>query len=278
MVSRVRVSGPRRHVSVLFRDREMTSQPERDAPVATLERRIARAALVIAVVAVAVQTTLHLVATLVFDPSSGIPWSFDADHENTPFMWASAVATFGAAFAVALIALVRNSDLPRLVGLAALLAYLSLDDVLSLHEQLGLELGERLLDDVRGGFVIRTWVLAYLPLLALAAALLLRTSRERNASGGLVPLGLLLLVLAVAFEVVGLVTTWIADEATTWPDSIQVALEEGAELAGWILVAGGLAAGLIGEIAEALTARAARAEDRPTSNVRPTEHEQTLSK
>jgi hypothetical protein len=63
---------------------------------------------------------------------------------------------------------------------------------------------------------------------------------------------LLLLGLAVAFEVAGLGTELLADESTTWPDSIEVALEEGAELGGWIFIAAGLSASLVVEVADAL--------------------------
>lgn len=217
-----------------------------------LVRRIVLAGAVVAVVAVATQTALHLLATLVLDASSGLPWWLNADNEGTPFTWGSGVATFAAAFALGLIVLVRNTAAPSLIVLAALIAYLSLDDILQLHERLTLELGDRIFEDDRPSWIVRTWVVVYVPLLALVSVLLFRITRNRRPQDGLVRLGLVLLGLAVAFELVGLGTELVADESTTWPDSIEVALEEGAELGGWILVAAGLSANLVAEVADAL--------------------------
>lgn len=220
-----------------------------------LERRIVLAGAVVGAVAVGTQTALHLLATLVLDASSGLLWYLDANNERTPFTWGSGVAAFAAAFALALIVLVRNTAAPDLILLAALIAYFSLDDILQLHEQLGLKLGERVFEDIRPVVIVRTWVLVYVPLLAVVAALLFRMTRDRRRADGLVRLGLLLLALAVAFEVAGLGTGWLADEGTTWPHSIEVALEEGAELGGWILIAAGLSARLVVEVAELGSAR-----------------------
>jgi positive regulator of sigma E activity len=114
--------------------------------------------------------------------------------------------------------LVRNKAAPGLIVLAALIAYLSLDDILRLHEKLALKLGERVFEDIRSGLIVRTWVLVYVPLLALVVVLLFRMTRDRRPGDGLVRLGLLLLGLAVAFEVAGLGTGLLADESTTWPD------------------------------------------------------------
>ena len=222
-------------------------------PVTALERRIVVAGAVVAAVAVGTQTALHLLATLVFDASSGLPWWLDADHEGTPFTWGSGVATFAAAFVLALIVLVRNTAAPGLIVLAALIAYLSLDDVLSLHERFALTVGKRAFEDIlRPEFIVRMWVLFYAPLVAVVAVLLFRMTRDRRPADGLVRLGLLLLALAVAFEVAGFGTTLLVDRSTTWPDSIEVALEEGAELGGWILIAAGLSASLVVEVADAL--------------------------
>jgi hypothetical protein len=229
-----------------------TGHSEPGSPVTALERRILLAGVMVAAVAVGTQTALHLLATLVLDASSGMPWWLDADHEGTPFTWGSGVATFAAAFALMLIVLVRNTAAPGLIVLAALIAFLSLDDILRLHEQLAQKLGERAFEDIRPDFIDRSWVLVYVPLLALVAVLLLRMTRDRRPADRLVRLGLLLLAVAVAFEVASLGPTSLADGGTTWPDSIEVALEEGAELGGWILVAAGLSAILVVDVAHVL--------------------------
>jgi hypothetical protein len=229
-----------------------SGHPEPGSPVTALERRILLAGAVVAAVAVGTQTALHLLATLVLDTSSGLPWWLDADHEGTQFSWASGAATFAAALALALIVLVRNTAAPGLILLAALIAYLSLDDIARLHEQLAQKLREGAFENIRPEFIDRSWVVVYVPLLAVVAVLLLRMTRDRRPADGLVRLGLLLLALAVGFEVAGLGTTLLADESTTWPDSIEVALEEGAELGGWILIAAGLSARLVVEVAYAL--------------------------
>jgi hypothetical protein len=228
-----------------------TGHPEPGSPVTALERRILLAGAVVAAVAVGTQTGLHLLATLVLDTSSGLPWWLDADHEGTQFSWASGVATFAAALALALIVLVRNTAAPGLIVLAALIAYLSLDDIARLHEHLAQKLREGAFENIRPEFIDRSWVVVYVPLLAVVAVLLLRMTRDRRPADGLVRLGLLLLALAVGFEVAGLGTTLLADESTTWPDSVEVALEEGAELGGWILIAAGLSARLVVEVAYA---------------------------
>ena len=49
-------------------------------------------------------------------------------------------------------------------------------------------------------------------------------------------------MVGIAFEVVGLTTKWLARRDVVWPDDIRIGLEEGIELAGWILVATGLIA------------------------------------
>ena len=79
----------------------------------------------------------------------------------------------------------------------------------------------------------------FLPLFGLAALLLLRTARRLPAQlAGLVYLGLGLLVLALATELVSTALYELADvERGSWPDTLEVVLEETAELAAWILIA-----------------------------------------
>ena len=51
-----------------------------------------------------------------------------------------------------------------------------------------------------------------------------------------------MLVAAVACEVVGVVTKPLDRRGIAWPDILRVGIEEGIELAGWIVASAGLTA------------------------------------
>jgi hypothetical protein len=162
------------------------------------------------------------------------------EEGNAP-TWASSVATFTAAFAAVLLVLGEARARLDLLGLAAILAWFSLDDIIRAHERVSgkLDVFESLPDYVR----TRLWLPVYLPLLAVAGYLLLRAASEASARvARFIRAGLLLLVLGIAFEVVGLATKWLARRDAVWPDDIRIGLEEGIELSGWIVVATGLTA------------------------------------
>jgi hypothetical protein len=166
--------------------------------------------------------------------------ALDADEELNVFAWASSMSTFAAAFFLFVPAVVVPTlDRVRLL-VAGALAFFSLDDALSFHERLA-ERSVQLLDsEVSLERVV--WPVVYLPLLAFVFVILFRMARRHpNLIGTALLVGLGLLALAVVGEVTS--ALYVEDEET-WGSTIEVAVEEGAELAGWILIAGALAARL----------------------------------
>ena len=187
---------------------------------AELAARLRRLGIALTVAAVAVQSVLHAVNAVFLGADVEI---LDADAEATPATWASSVAVFAAALAAAMLAVAVPSR-RRLFGvLAAVLAFLSLDDVAQFHERLN-RFGE-------------TWTLYALPLLALTLVLLWRVAQTLSRpERRLVYLGLSLLVLAVAMET--LQRAWLDGyEEGSWVRELDTGLEEAFELAGWGLVA-----------------------------------------
>ena len=191
----------------------------------------------LALAAVAVQTVAHLVNEFALD---GEISNLDADAEFATFAWAGSVAIFAAGLAVTLLATVERA--PRLFYLVgAVLAFLSLDEIVQIHERLALELTEGFeLPDYVG---VRLWLVLYGPLLLALALVLWRFAAGLNNTGRQTLVqGLGLLVIAVGLEAVGLPTKWLDDRGVEWPDVLRIAAEEAAELGGWILVATALLA------------------------------------
>jgi hypothetical protein len=193
----------------------------------------------LALVAVVVQTTAHLGNEFLLDDRVD---GLDADLEGTAFTWASSVATFTVGLAAALHAAVFERQRRELSALAAIALWFSLDDVAIIHERLALELGE----DVFGlpdYLAVRLWLILYLPLLLVAGVVLWRIAQEAEPPADrTVLLGLGLLVASIPVEIVGAITRKLAEEGTEVPETFRVAVEEGLELGGWILLAAGLTA------------------------------------
>lgn len=178
----------------------------------------------------------------------GNEWALDgrvanlnAGAEGNAPTWASSVTTFTAAVGVLIAALAAVRRRLDLFALAALLAWFSLDDIIQAHERVSGVLD--VFGDVPEYIRTRLWLPVYLPLFALAGYLLLRFAGEAPARAArFVRAGFALLVVGVLFEVAGLSTKWLARRDVVWPDDIRVGLEEGIELAGWVLVATGTVA------------------------------------
>jgi hypothetical protein len=191
----------------------------------------------LAIAAVSVQSVAHLVNEFALD---GEIRNLDADAEFATFAWAGSVAIFTSALGAALFAALDERR-PWLYGVAAVLALLSLDEIVQLHEQLALELAEGL--DVPDYVGVRLWLVLYGPLLLALAAILWRVSRSLDdLAGKALAGGVALLVAAVFLEGVGLPTKWLDDRGTGWPDVLRIAAEEAAELGGWIFVGAALLA------------------------------------
>jgi hypothetical protein len=213
----------------------VTVQPLRDERTSAL----LRVGLAIAAITVTAQAVAHIVGVHVLDDRY---LHLNADDELGLPSWVSSSATFAAAFAAFLLALMQDRIDALLLVLAGLLAFFSLDDAIAVHERLG----EKVADALGYGETAQRliWLLLFLPLFALAALLLARTAwRLPGRLAGLVLFGLLLLLLALATELVSSVLYELADvERGSWADTIEVVVEESAELAAWMLIATALLA------------------------------------
>lgn len=201
---------------------------------AVLGERLLRIGVPLAAAAVAFQTAAHLTNEFLLDDRVQ---GLDADVEGNVFTWASSVSTFAVALAAFLHAMSfreRRREFGLLAGLGVLF---SVDDAIQLHERVGLEVGEELLG-LPDYIAVRLWLVFYLPLLLLAAALLwILAEQVWEPAGRMLRLGLLLLVLSIPAEIAGVATRWLEEHGTDAPEAIRVAVEEGLELGGWILAA-----------------------------------------
>jgi hypothetical protein len=208
-----------------------------------LADRLVAAALVVALAGVTVQSVAHLVNELLLDGRVTI---LDADAEGTLFAWAASVAIFAGGLVTFVHALILEGGARRRYGaLAAVLVFLSLDEIIQVHERLGTAVGGDLLG-LPGWADVRLWLVIYTPLLLITLILLLRAANEaddwpqRSIRGGIG-----LLVAAIAIEGAGLLTKWLEERGTELPDVLRITAEEATELAGWVLIAGGLTAATV---------------------------------
>lgn len=202
--------------------------------------RFVRAGIAIAAVSFAVIAICQFAFVFVFD---GETVFLNADAEDSSFSWASSVVTFSAGVVAFLIAL--DGHLPRrYFALAALLAWFSFDDSVQMHERIG----EWVTEDVflaREAYSHAVWVVVFLPLLAAAFLLLWRVGEELPARARTVlRAGLACLVVGLVAEAAAAAWYGAGETAETFFGATQIAVEEGAELAGWILIATGLSVAL----------------------------------
>jgi hypothetical protein len=207
--------------------------------------RVTSAGSLLAVAAVAVQTAVHGLNAMLTD---GGYWSVNS--ENNPIAWAHAAAIVSSAFVCALHALLVEQRRITFTVAAVLLAFLSVDEAIQVHERI---IG-RVLDWTERSATWDSvlWPIVYLPICAVLAWALWRVSDEapRPAARLLVG-GLGLLVVAVLAEMVS--APW-SDEDGGAVHTVEGAFEEAAELAGWIAVATGLTAVLLRNLALAVGA------------------------
>jgi len=222
----------------------MTSRPSRFWS-QDVEDRAVTAGLLLAVTIVGAQTIVQLINSFALDARYH---DLDPDWEYNLWSWTSASATFGCAFAAMIVAVVSRRRASLLGVLAVLLLYLSLDDAILLHERIGHKLAVRLGLETYGDRLLQPAL--FLPIVAVVFVLLLLVARgaPRRAARS-VYVGLALLVVGVLAEVIARAAELDPPEAA---DYIEVAVEEGAELGGWILVAGGLTAMALREMWGAL--------------------------
>jgi len=203
-------------------------------PDGSVPDRVVSAGIALAAAGVVVHTGIHLFNGWVLDYKWGV---LNVTEDESVFGWASSAATFGAALAVVLFGFTRRSRMAGPIVLAAIISFLSLDDFLQLHERvaslwkpLGLwEKADRLV-----------WPAIFMPLLAATFILALRLSAEAGTRiSRLVRFGLILLVAAVALEIASEGLYHLGWDDPDLPLVIEAVTEEGAELAGWVLIATG---------------------------------------
>jgi hypothetical protein len=120
-----------------------------------------------------------------------------------------------------------------------ILAFFAIDDIAALHERMGSGLDALGLPHADG-----IWFPVYVPLFAFTFVTLVRVARRAGEVGSALLAGLVLLGLALAGEVATAVLDPLDRTNHGVWYSLEVAFEESAELAGWILIAAGLGAAL----------------------------------
>ncbi len=205
------------------------------------------AGVALALAGVAVQTTAHLFHSFVAQSI----YSLNADRDAfSAFAWASSTATFAAAFAALL--LFGLTGRLRLLVLALVLAFLSLDDAAAIHERLAARAEEILGTPELSQRIL--WIALFLPLIGAAFVLLAGLARElQPRARKFVHIGLALLVFAIAAEASAHVTKNHGHPDGSTYDSFEVVVEEGAELAAWILIAAALTAHMVWALITAQT-------------------------
>jgi hypothetical protein len=206
---------------------------------AALVSRLLSVGVALAAAAAAVILVSQFSYVFVFDAEVG---GLNADAENNAFSWMSTVTTFCGAFAALLVAFAGRNRNGRFLALALVLAFFSFDDAVQVHETIGTDVAESIFGEGTA-LVHALWPVLFFPLLAFAFLLLWDVSRELPPRAGLaVRIGLGLLVLGVFLE--GAASAWYesGEDAENFVGALEIGLEEGAELAGWILVVTGLTA------------------------------------
>jgi hypothetical protein len=191
---------------------------------------------------VVVQSAAHVIGVRLLDDRV---WNLNADNEGNALTWAGSAATFTAALAAFVLALVPREVDRRLLALSLLLAAFSVDDAIGIHERLAVSGADALDLSADAGRAI--WPVVYLPALVAALLLLLEAARRGfGRAGRMVRHGIALLVVAMAAELTAAFATVVLDvRRGSWPDVVEVVIEEGAELGAWLLIAFGLTAALI---------------------------------
>ena len=173
----------------------------------------------------------------------------DANREGTIWTWASVVAAFALALGAGLRFVAIPIERGRYGVLALAAAFLSLDDLIVLHERLA-GVAVKLFDL---SFVWDSvlWPAFYAPLLGAVVVILERvTRRSPTVIRRQALVGIALLGMAVALEVVS--APW--STGTNLVHTVEGGLEEAAEQAGWTLLASAIMALVLRDL---ITANAA---------------------
>jgi hypothetical protein len=152
--------------------------------------------------------------------------------------WANLVATFAAAFAAILHAVLLSERRRTYAFIACVFAFFSLDEAVLVHERLAKSVIAAAGQDTSWDSVV--WPALYLPLAGAVVVLLVSLTRTTpTRARRFVGVGLVLLVTAVAAEVLSAPVS-TGETVAGWTHVLESAYEEGAELTGWIMIATGL--------------------------------------
>ena len=215
-----------------------------DAAERTPAEALARVGLVLAGVAVAAQTLIHLANAAALERADAAAvgsWRLlNANAEESIFTWASTAAASSSAFAALTCSVVVRRRRGVFALIAAIVFFLSLDDALVIHDAIGVAAARVL--NLPESYDSVLWPAAYAPLLAFLLALVVATARTTTGKPRrLIVLSLGLMVVAVAAEVVSAPIS-SPDDFASWSHTVEGAVEEGSELGAWILLAFSFAA------------------------------------
>ncbi|MDH4341338.1 MAG: hypothetical protein OEW47_13365 [Thermoleophilia bacterium] len=202
-------------------------------------RHLVTTGVAIASSAVALLSALYLVHVYALDRDTAM---FDLE-EGGLVTWASSSATFSTGVVALLLSFIDSSQKLRGPAVALGTAFLSFDDANFLHERIGFGITGAL--NISDSYVQIIWPTLYFPLLVVVAVLLLQLVQDTTMAQRLIFLGLLALVSGVAMEIAGIALDQAHVDAESWPWTVEIILEEGIELAGWILITTGAAVRLI---------------------------------
>jgi hypothetical protein len=231
--------------------RRSASRPERALEFSLWSQRsIVHAGYAVALVLVAIQSIGHLVNAIVLDGEAS---NLNADEEGNALAWLNSVVIYTGALMALTLAVVEPRLRAPLAFLAAAFAFFSLDEVIGLHELAAERVRADLLE-LPAGFVSLLWPVILMPLLAAVfVAMLIAARRLTPPAARAIRVGLVLLVAAVLTEAAS--TGLLVEDRSTEDGlySFEVLVEEGAELAGWVLVATALAAGAYERLASSVS-------------------------
>lgn len=216
----MRASEPGRLQPAAPRAHTEAPEPDPDA----IAERLLRVAAGLAIVAATGVTFGSIANHFLLDDAIS---DLNPELEGNLLTWVAVVASFAGALAAALHALILPVRRRWFFVLAATLGFFSLDDGIRLHERVGDNIG--LFDNVE--------TLIFAPLYAVAFLIIWAYAREVFTRAGiLLRLGLMLLLAAVVVDLGSALTSNLEEQGTAWPRAIQLAVEEGLEVSGWILV------------------------------------------
>jgi hypothetical protein len=162
--------------------------------------------------------------------------------EGSLLDWLSVAALAATALGAAAGALYVPEGRRRFASLAAILAFLAVDDAFGVHERVTGAIAGWLGVSGRGDAL---FLVPYLPLLAAAFGLLWRAAQAAGRPARtIMRLGLALLVAGVAMRLAAAFVATAGISLAAWAKTLGVAAMHDAELAAWVLLASGLASAL----------------------------------